>query len=354
VHSTNSNWFRALGALSCVGFASSAQTAFAQGAAGDPSGAPPAASSASPAPPAASPFPPSDAAAPPAESTPPASSAAPATDVPPLAAVPVELAPVPSAPVTGSAAFAPLAGAPPEPVAHASAKRAPPEAPEPITPPPYDRSAELREDSPEPQKADDSDGIFGPFRIGFLLGTGLPDLVSLGGAIKITRYVGAGVNVGLIPTVKLSLYGQATISYQEYDAYGRIFPFGGAFFFGAGVGYATVHGTIDDHYSVAGVATPVPVDSAASVRTLVLTPQLGLLKTLASGFSIGVDVGAQLPIAPSQVDFSTQYPTSLYPAQYQSVVQSLVAPDSAKVRSTLNTVGRTVLPTIDFKIGWLF
>jgi hypothetical protein len=217
------------------------------------------------------------------------------------------------------------------------------------------------EPEPPPEPKDDDTGLFGPFRIGFLVGGGLPDLVSLSGMLKLTRYFGAGVNVGLIPTVKLSLYGDATLAFQEYDLYGHIFPFGGAFFIGAGVGYANVHGTIasrytipDPYYTIAvqthqytGPQSP-EIDSQGNVRTLVLTPQIGLLKTFQAGFSIGIDVGAQGPIAPSKVDFSTTVPPGLPP----DIKTSIAAADD-KVRSTLTSIGRSVVPTVGVKLGWL-
>jgi hypothetical protein len=212
----------------------------------------------------------------------------------------------------------------------------------------------------EPEKDDDSDGVFGPFRIGVLVGGGLPEILSLGGQIKLTRFIGAGINIGLIPTVKISYYGEAKLSYQEYDAYGRLYPFGGSFFLGAGVGYATIKGTLNSsistadappQYSGAGIPNPILVDSQGSVRTLVLTPQLGFMKIFGSGFAFGLDVGAQLPIAPSKVDFATNTPNLQEPAK--SYVQSTyIKPNDDKVRSTLDTIGRTPLPTFNLKIGW--
>jgi hypothetical protein len=198
--------------------------------------------------------------------------------------------------------------------------------------------------------------VFGPFRIGVLAGGGLPDLVSLGGMIKVTRYFGAGINVGLIPTVHISYYGDATLAFQEYDAYGHIFPFGGAFFLGAGVGYATVRGTLANQFNLSSYLTAYPnipaslaVSSQASVRTLVLLPQIGLLHTFGSGFTLGADVGAQLPIAPSQVDFTTQVP-AVIPDQIR---EKYITPNDAKVRSSLDKIGRTPIPTFGIKIGWL-
>src|SRR5581483_5277603 len=103
--------------------------------------------------------------------------------------------------------------------------------------PPAPTAPPADEGAPEPKRKE-GEGPLGPFRIGLLVGTGLPSLLSFGGLIKVTRYFGAGLNVGLIPAVKLSFYGDADLSYQHYEIYGRVFPFGGSFLLGAGVGYA--------------------------------------------------------------------------------------------------------------------
>jgi hypothetical protein len=195
-----------------------------------------------------------------------------------------------------------------------------------------------------------------------LLGTGLPDVLNLGGTIKLTPYFGAGINVGLIPSIHLSLYGDATVSYQEYDLYGHIHPFGGSFFFGAAVGYATMSGTFNQTYNATDFMLPatifptsVTVNSQASVRTLVLTPQIGFLHTFGSGFSLGIDAGLQMPLAPSQIKYTTQ----VSPASVQTACSQVPeckqdeSTSEDKVRGTLNTIGRTMLPTFNLRIGWL-
>jgi hypothetical protein len=180
--------------------------------------------------------------------------------------------------------------------------------------------------------------------------------------IKVTRFFGAGINVGVIPTVHISFYGDATLAFQEYDAYGHIFPFGGAFFLGAGVGYATVRGSLATHFDLStyqkmypgtGIPPSIDVSSQASVRTLVLLPQIGLLHTFGSGFTLGADVGAQVPIAPSQVDFSTQIPSTIPEAYKAQIEKQYIAPNDQKVRSSLDKIGRTPIPTFGIKIGWL-
>lgn len=303
---------------------------------------------------------PSPAEAPPDPASPPAASGELAS--PPATATP---------PTTGSAAFAPLPETPLRREVHPAPAVAPTTAfvtqPAPQPPPP---AASVGAGSAAPSSldydpsGDDPSGPLGPFRLGVLVGGGLPELLSFGAQLKITRYVGVGVNVGLIPTVKISYYGDATVSYQEYDLYGRIYPFGGAFFLGAGVGYATVRGTLATDYTapanVLAIAqmydrnyrNPLNIEANGSVRTMVLTPQLGFLHVFGAGFAVGLDVGAQVPIAPSRVDTSTTLTPTL-PAQIQSVIQTqYIDPNEAKVRSTLNKVGRTPLPTVGFRLGW--
>lgn len=208
----------------------------------------------------------------------------------------------------------------------------------------------------EPEKEEeDHGGLFGPFRIGVLVGGGLPNVLSFGGMIKITRFLGGGVNIGLIPSVKLSLYGQAELSYQEYDAYGRLFPFGGDFFLGAGVGYATMKGTFKQSYNTSaypGLPNPLIVTSQGSVRTMVLTPAIGLLHTFGIGLTLGADLGAQIPIAPSDANFHTDIPSTI-PQAYRTQAQQFIGPNDQKVKDTLGTIGHTILPTFNLRIGWL-
>jgi hypothetical protein len=272
---------------------------------------------------------------------------APAADgVAPSAPVPSEaVAPNTAAPPAGSAAFAPLpAEAPPAAKPQAVGAAAPVAVVHAAAPPPVAAAA------PEPSKnGDDSGGLLGPFRIGVLVGTGLPEVANFGAQLKLTRFVGIGVNVGLIPTVRIKFYGEAAQKYQEYDLYGHIYPFGGSFFLGAGVGYAQIDGTIVQHVSVPDFSTDVTSD--ATVRTMVLTPQVGFLKIFPVGFALGLAVGAQIPIAPSQVEFNTAAP-GLPPALAEIIQREYINPNDEKVRETLEKIGRTPLPTMSLKIGW--
>jgi hypothetical protein len=128
----------------------------------------------------------------------------------------------------------------------------------------------------------------------------VPSLIDIGGMVKLTKYFGAGINFGLVPEIEFSYYGDATVSYQSYDAFGHIHPFGGGFFLGARIGYAAVEGSYasDIRVSSGSISGTLTYDSRAKVKTMVLTPELGYLYTFDSGFTFGVDFGAQIPVAP--------------------------------------------------------
>jgi hypothetical protein len=268
------------------------------------------------------------------------------TPTPEPAPAAVDASPPPAEPGS-SAAFAPLASD--------ASKKKPSSAAKPAAAAPVAAAHSAPEPPPkaaaEAKNDDDSGGLFGPFRLGVLVGTGLPEVLNFGAQLKLTRFFGAGVNVGIIPTVKINYYGEAKQEYQEYDVYGHIYPFGGSFFLGAGVGYAQIDGTLASHIAVPPYS--VDITSDAVVRTMVLTPQIGFMKIFDVGFAFGFDIGAQIPIAPSEVHFNTvavglpSDPTGTIDFQ-----RDYIDPNDEKVRRTLDKLGRTPLPTFAFKIGW--
>jgi hypothetical protein len=216
------------------------------------------------------------------------------------------------------------------------------------------RPAEVRhhEDETDDDKTDH-------FKIGPVVGAGVPALLSVGGTMKLTRFLGAGVNFGLIPTMQLSYYGDATLSYKHLDFYGRIYPFGGGVFLHGGVGYATVQGSLKKSTPLSAISPTLTgsadYESKGSVRTLMLTALLGYFHTFDIGFSIGVDAGAQIPIAPSKIEESSGLDvTGGLPAAAKDQIQkTYLDPADAEVHSTLEKIGRTTIPTLNFRLGWI-
>lgn len=130
----------------------------------------------------------------------------------------------------------------------------------------------------------------------------------------------------------------------------RLYPFGGGFFLGSGIGYETVRGSFVDKVDIPEVpgviaAQTAEIRSEATVRSLILTPQLGYFATWGSGFSLGIDVGAQVPIAPSQISFTTKLPDGV-PPEYS-------ARGTVEVKNTLEKIGQQVIPTLNLRMGWL-
>jgi hypothetical protein len=139
-------------------------------------------------------------------------------------------------------------------------------------------------------------------------------------------------------------------------AYGHIHPFGGGFFLGAQVGYARVRGSYATTVDLRGYSAMFPelpdsisYTSRATVQTLVLTPELGYFKIFGSGFAFGVDAGLQIPIAPSAITFQRGAIGGL-PSQ---IGDSAFSPYDQKVRTTLEKVGRTILPAFHLRVGYL-
>jgi hypothetical protein len=88
-----------------------------------------------------------------------------------------------------------------------------------------------------------------------------------------------------------------------------------------------------------------------SVRTLMLTALICYFYTTSIGFSIGVDAGAQIPIAPSKISFKSE----LKPPELGAVpaVSDYKKSADDSVRSSLEKIGRTPLPTLNLRIGWI-
>jgi hypothetical protein len=194
------------------------------------------------------------------------------------------------------------------------------------------------------------------FGIGPIIGIGLPSLLNFGLTAKLGHYFGVGINVGLIPETTLSLYGEATIEYREYDAYARVYPFAGAFFVGVAAGYAKANGSFFSTYDltpfqIPGAPDEFSVTSVANASAVFVTPQLGFFQVLGPGFSLGLDTGIQIPVATSNIEFTTRVPENL---PMEVVIDTFVSSTDEQVRQTLEALARTPIPVVNLRIGWLF
>lgn len=117
---------------------------------------------------------------------------------------------------------------------------------------------------------------------------------------------------------------QGQLSSWSADASLLLHPFRGSFFLGASLGHMSLDAQAPTQ------AGPVSV----SVATQYVSPRLGWLATWDSGFSLGFDVGAQLPLSPEV--------TAVAPAGKQSNVESLA-----------RSLAALPLPTVGLRLGWM-
>lgn len=201
--------------------------------------------------------------------------------------------------------------------------------------------------APSRQEKGDENGWLGSVRLGGYIGSGLPSIVSFGGILKPIPYVGLGVNFGMIPGLTLPLYGEAKLSYREYDGFGHIYPFKDGFFLGAGLGYHQAEGRFKKQFSgSAPQGTIYTCETSGSVRSMIITPRVGWHSHLDWGLLIGFDVGLRIPIKPSEVQFDTNLPDSL-PKEVMDEAYRVVI-------ETLDKIGRTVVPAFNIRLGFMF
>jgi hypothetical protein len=197
------------------------------------------------------------------------SAAAPAEPLDP-AAMPAEAAPAPEA--------APMAEPMPEPTAAAE--------PVPAMPPPP--PAETGEEEPEEQKCAMKDFCVGP-----VLSLGLINPLGLGAHARYQENWGFGLDYQFIPSLS---FGDASAGWSLFTLEGRWYPWGGAFFLGGGFGYQS----FSAEASASGAGMELNVEGSVGVPAL----KLGLGFMGRDGFIMGIDLGFNIPLGGTDVEFS--------------------------------------------------
>jgi hypothetical protein len=161
------------------------------------------------------------------------------------------------------------------------------------------------------------------FRIGALGAAGFPHPLAIEGMVKLGGVFAAGIEYGVMPTVDIS---GVDASLWSIAGDLRVLPLGGAFFFGLRGGRQHLGAS-----TTIGVPGFGSLTESAALDTWFLNPRVGLLWTTESGFTIGCNVGIQVPVAST---FST----------------TVAVPPGSAIASVTNEVVRVVggpLPTID-------
>lgn len=143
---------------------------------------------------------------------------------------------------------------------------------------------------------------------------------------------------------------------RNWDATIRWYPFGGSFFLGAARGEQGIVGKrkIDLDVNSGGVALKVPTTLRLEIESSYLTPQIGWFARWDSGFTLGFDIGYQMPSgAKSELQTSFE---NVSAASEEAVRNSDEYKKNKKdVEDAAEAIGKTGIPYISFlRIGWLF
>lgn len=183
-----------------------------------------------------------------------------------------------------------------------------------------------------------------PFRIGPLVGIiGLPRPVNVEIFAKPNDWFGVGAGFSMVPELTIrDISGKM----NAFNAVGRVFPFAGSFYVGAGVGVQTL--SIKGSDNVEGEDLTAAADHSA----FFVTPQVGWLWTWDSGFTVGINIGVQVALTSTpKVEVRDPRGEVVDPAD--------IGPDAVDLNDDVHDAakifGKYPLPAIDLlKLGFLF
>jgi hypothetical protein len=189
-------------------------------------------------------------------------------------------------------------------------------------------------------------------RVGLVLGlVSLPRPAEAELVVKLGTAFSVGAEFSMLPELTIP-GGVAKLRLMAGQLNGRWFPFGGAFFLGAGFGYQAFKASltkIKDNGSL--VVT-------ADMSGLFVAPQIGWLWVWRSGLALGLGLGLQIPIPKDPVVSSTYdgqpVPDQAGPGFPQDVVDSAHSQEDT-VRTLAKFVVKYPVPTIDLlRLGFFF
>lgn len=193
-------------------------------------------------------------------------------------------------------------------------------------------------DRPLESPTSSSAGSKEKIRVGALAGVGFPRPFAIEGFAKVHKVVGFGVEYSFLP--KMNMFGADT-SFGAVAADVRVFPFKNGLFIGLRGG----HQWLASRVTISGGGGVSASSSRESMEasTWFVNPRLGVLHTFDSGVTVGIDVGVQIPIAPS------------YSRSGAIAGAGLTNETDKTLAGVADALGNKTTPTIDvLRVGFMF
>jgi len=237
------------------------------------------------------------------------------------------------------AAPAPAADDPAMPAAEATAVPAPEDVPAAAPMAAPTRSAE-EDMAVEPEEDEGADKCaLGDLCIGPVFTLGAINPLGLGVHARYGEHLGFGIDYQFIPSLS---FGQASAGWGMVAGEGRWYPFGGAFFLSGGLSYQYFNASA----SAGAGATRIDVSGSVGIPSL----KLGLGLMGHDGFVMGIDLGFQIPLGGTNVDFDAATGGG---AADQAMVASLHKDMQDAAKAGIGLI--PVIPQLNLlRIGYLF
>jgi hypothetical protein len=191
------------------------------------------------------------------------------------------------------------------------------------------------------------------FRWGPSLLLGIPHPVGLSVDGRIDGEWSVGIFAGGLGISPRNSDGNVRLSIGGLDLRGRWHPWRGAFFLGAMLGGQTLSGVATRTYDISG--QDVPATLRLDIKSAYFTPHLGWLWMKESGFTIGFELGWQIPSNPrSELGLTIDDPT--YASYLDQVKATQAYRDlERKVEDLTRPLGLLSFPYVTvIRLGWVF
>jgi hypothetical protein len=168
-------------------------------------------------------------------------------------------------------------------------------------------------------------------RVGLTVGLiSIPRPISVEVQVKLWDWFGVGASYNYLPgfvsDLLLNAYDihNVTVTSTSWELALRAYPFRGSFYLGTNIGVGSVTASTTGNLQAA----------RADVTNPFITPRLGWLWIFGSGFTLGFDLGVQIPLGKSAITFE--------PPQV----------DIKETRDAANQIGESLLPVLNFRVGY--